>query len=48
MFFFYFILALGSSFDENSQQLYFQQCFIIEKKLGAGSFGEVSVVFHPG
>jgi len=35
-------LALSPLFDEGKKELYFQQCFIIEKKLGAGSFGDVS------
>ena len=34
--------TLNSKFyDSKSTELYFKQCFIIEKKLGEGSFGEV-------
>ncbi|XP_022238846.1 membrane-associated tyrosine- and threonine-specific cdc2-inhibitory kinase-like isoform X2 [Limulus polyphemus] len=32
---------LSKHYDESSQELYFDQCFQVESKLGAGSFGEV-------
>lgn len=28
-------------YDESSQELYFDQCFVVEWKIGEGSFGEV-------
>ena len=31
-------------YDSNSSDLYFEQCFVIEKKIGEGSFGEVMQV----
>ena len=31
-------------YDSKSSELYFEQCFVIEKKLGEGSFGEVMQV----
>ena len=31
-------------YNSNSSDLYFEQCFVIEKKLGEGSFGEVMQV----
>ncbi|KAK6191711.1 hypothetical protein SNE40_003325 [Patella caerulea] len=32
---------LSTRYNENNKDLYFEQCFIILSKLGAGSFGEV-------
>lgn len=33
--------ALSSLYDDTLSELYFEQCFEIEKKIGSGSFGDV-------
>lgn len=34
-------MQLSRLYDENSNDSYFKQCFIIEEKIGSGSFGDV-------
>ena len=37
------LALLSAHYKEDSKQLYFDQCFEIDSKIGAGSFGEVSL-----